>query len=262
MDDQSAKSTGELIAYIILGIAAFLNVIKYVYSAIKDLFKKNKGKDKNSDINSEVNINVNSTGLPNEDLSHFKENDRYFLYFLLEQAKILNALNNVKSDILSEQMEYFNKSIMNIKMEITKVIVDLLRDAKIEEDSYTTYFSNFENFIETCEGRLKDIFRNMCKDNGFSKYDSIQFKELINKNNAIILGTVAELLRKRYPQKDFIKNFNKIYQLKSSLKESLDDCFITARKIVIDKETKVVQAKECFEKQVSEIIGIKYSLEI
>lgn len=253
MDNQSAKNTGEIIAYIIIGLAAFINIFKYCYSWIKDFFNKDKEKKTAS-------IVINNTS--QFDSTSFKDDYRYFLYFLLEQGKILKAMHDMRSDILKEQMDYFDKHVQNIKILITNIIVELLKEADIPEDHYMTYFSNFENFMEMCEGKVKGVFRQMCKDNHFSEYSNNDYRDLVNKNIVIVEGTLKELLRKRYPQKDFIKNFDRVNTTQAVIRHGLQDCFEYARDFSTERETKVKQAKECFEKQVSDIIGMKYSLEI
>ena len=99
--------TSEKIAGVVIGLAAFLNVFKFLYSWIKDTFSKKPKTD-----GSNVTVNVNSHLTPES----FKESDRYFLYFLLEQGKILRAMHDMRSDILREQMDYFNKHIVNFKI--------------------------------------------------------------------------------------------------------------------------------------------------
>jgi hypothetical protein len=256
--DYNAKDVGEFVAYGTAAGYAFWKIFQNIYKFLKGIFKGDTPKpDKSS-----VTVNVSNPFTTPTDFSHGKEYYRYFLYFLLEQGKILKAMNDMKSDILREQMDYYNRHMINLKMAITNVMIELLKEAGIAEDSYTTYFSNFENFIEVCEAKIQTMYRQMCKDNHFSDYSNIEFKELIDRNIVILVGTVAELMRKRYPQKEFIKGFERVYKLKHTLKSSLKDCFEHARETSIEKEKKVKEAKTRFEEQVSEIIGMKYSLEI
>jgi hypothetical protein len=256
--DYTAKQVGEFLAYGTAVLYAFFKIFQNIYEFIKKFTSKEKDNDKKGEVT--VNIN-NPFNVPDFSISG-KDDYRYFLYFLLEQGKILKAMNDMRSDILREQMDYYNRHVINLKVAITNIMVELLRDAGIAEDNYTTYFSNFENFIEVCQSKIQDIYRQMCKDNHFSEYTNLEFKEIVNRNSTIIIGTIAELLRKRYPQKEYIKNFDRIYRVKNSLRTSLEDCFEHARETSINRECKVKKAKECFEEQVSSIIGMNYSLEI
>lgn len=231
-----------------------IKLFKFILPFIKNFFTKSPKQT------NQVTVNVGKQ--PTLIFAGEKEDYRSFLYFLLEQGKILRAMHDMRSDILKEQMDYFNKFIQNIKNSITEIMIELLKEAGLEDFHYVTYFSNFENFIEVCEGKVQLIFRKMCKDNHFSEYSQFEYRELIDKNVRIIEGNLNELLRKRYPQKEFIKNFDRIYESQKTLYIGLKDCFEYARDIAIERETKVKNAKESFEIQVSEIIGMKYSLEI
>lgn len=257
MDKELLQALGQWIASgIVLGYA-FIKGIKKAYEMVKDLFEKKKKQNKNSEVT--VNISNPCTSF---DLQEHSKDCKYFLYFLLEQGKILKAMHDLRSDILKEQMEYFGKHTQNVRVVVTNIIIELLKEANIDEIHYGTYFANFENFMEVCESKLQTKFRQMCRDNHFSSYSIFEYKEITNRNIAIIEGMVKDLLRKRYPQRQFIKNFNRIYNAQPVIRTALKDCFEYGRDIALERENKVRQAKECFEKQVSEVIGMKYSLEI
>jgi len=258
MDEQTAKSIGENIAYIVLGFAAFLNIFKYFYSWIKEFFNKKKEDKKNKD--SEVNINILNSPI---DTSFKLSNDDYrcFLYFLLEQSKLLKSINELNSIILKEQMDYLHKHIQSIKIIVTDIMMTLLKDAGISDIHYGTYFTNFENFMEICETNVQVSFRQMCRNTHFLKYSISEYKDIVDTNILLIEGSLRELLRKRYPQKDNIKNFNKIYQTQSRIHTELKDCFDYARDVSIAFEAKLKSTKDCFEKEVSKVIGVEYTLD-
>ena len=206
-------------------------------------------------------VNLNGSPLIAQDPQITKQGDKFLFYFL-EQSKILYALHNLKSEILNEQMDYAKKHSRKIKQELTNIVIDLLKEAGIEDYDYTTYFSNFENFIDYAEREILDQFEEMCKKNHFSEKSMSEYNELVDTNTSLIEESIKDLMRRRYPQRKYIKNFNRVYGVQKDIKESLMDCFEYARKVAIQKEGKVNTAKLCFEIQVSEIIGMKYSLEI
>ena len=242
-------------AYGILILMGLWKGIKYLYPFVKVLFTEKTNK-------TDVTVNLNNNPLENFKNNVISKQGDKFLFYFLEQSKILYALHNLKHEILTEQMDYVKKHSHKIKQEITNTMIDLLKEAGIEDFDYTSYFSNFENFIDYAGREILDQFEEMCKKNHFSEKSLSEYSELVDTNTSLIEENIKDLLRKRYPQRKYIKNFNKIYSVQNNLKESLLDCFEYARKIAIQKEEKVNTAKVCFEIQVSEIIGIKYSLEI
>jgi hypothetical protein len=232
--------------------------IKYLFPLIKIFLAKKTSK---TDVTTNTTVNLNGTPLSTQDPQITKQEDKFLFYFL-EQSKILYALHNLKSEILTEQMDNAKKHSRKIKQELTNIVIDLLKEAGIEDFDYTTYFSNFENFIDYAEREVLDQFEEMCKKNHFSEKSMSEYSELINTNTSLIEESIKDLMRRRYPQRKYIKNFNRVYGIQKDIKESLMDCFEYARKVAIQKEGKVNTAKLCFEIQVSEIIGMKYSLEI
>ena len=248
MEKKILESCGEYTAYIIIGLVAFIKVLTTSWKSLKDFL--NIGK-KTEEIKKEFII------------QSFSDDSKYFLYFLLEQNKILKALHDVKSDILKEQMDFFDKQLKAIKINYVTLICDMLNTAGIEKSNFSTYFSNSENFIDLCGYYIKSSYRQMCKDNHFSEHSPIEYRALIDKNIFLIDGIIDELLRKRYPQRQFIKDFDSKYQyLRSSLHDMLKACFEQARDVAIEKETIVYEAKENFEAEVSKATGMKYSLDL
>lgn len=256
--DVNAKDVGEFLAYGSAVFYAFYLIAQNIYAFIKKTLDKKK-EAKSAGVVVNVGIGDAAKMLAPEFID---AKDKFFLYFLLEQSKIQQAMHDMKSNILKEQMDYYNRHITKFKISLTNVMIDLLREAGINDDSYTTYFSNFENFVDIVECKVQNMFRNMCKENHFSEYTPSEFKTLIERNSAILSGTVAELLRKRYPQKAYIKNFDRVYKLHHELTDSFADCFMYAREVAIDEEKIIKEARDCFEQQIHEIIGIKYSLKI
>jgi hypothetical protein len=266
MESIDFKATGECLAYIIIILISFFKVFKTSYTYLSDIFgwgeKKNKEEEEDDENKNQINVNVNSGYAYSTIPKAIQDDYKSFLYFLLEQNKILKAIHDVKSDILKEQMDYYMKHSKNIKMFAIENMIKLLEEAGITDTYFGTYFSNFENFIEVCESRCEGLYRQMCKENHFTSKSQQEFKDLVDKNITFLEGTINDLLRRRYPQKDYIKNFDKVYSLCERIRENLKDCFEFARDIAKEKETKVNTAKEGFEKQISEIIGMKYSLDI
>lgn len=259
MDKSILESIGEWLAYGIIISLAFFKTFSFLFDKIKLFFEKDKNKNKDKDS---ITVNVNQSSPHKITPKDMQEDYRYFLYFLLEQGKILSAMHNMRIDILREQMEYFNRHLQNIKVSINNIIIELLKDAGIDDIHFGTYFANFENFTEVCEGKITVLFRSMCKENHFSEYSTSEYRDLSNRNIKILEGSIKDLLRRRYPQKEFIKNFDRIYETHPLIRSGLLDCFEYARDIAIEKETKVKCAKQNFENQVSDLIGMKYSLEI
>lgn len=257
MEKQTIETIGQYFASIVIGLYAFIKGVQKGYNALKDFFIKKEQKQE-----SKVTVNVGSTITPSSDFKASKEDYRYFLYFLLEQGKINKAMHDLKSDVLKEQMEYFFKHVQNMKLVYNSIIIDLLKDAGIDDIHFGTYFSNFENFMEVCESKITTLYRRMCKDNHFIEYSQQEYKDLVDRNINILEGSLSELLRKRYPQREFIKNFQKIYETRILMLNGFKDCFEQARDIALEKSQKVLLAKCNFEKRVSEIIGEPFSLEI
>jgi hypothetical protein len=254
--DVTAKELGEFIAYGTAVSYAFFKIFQNVFSFLKGIFKKDKDK-------SGVTVNINSQNAPKE----FEKDDyRYFLYFLLEQGKILRAMHDLKSDILKEQMDYLSRHVQDIKVNMTglmmKHLYDLLDKEIISEIKYETYLMNFENFLEILEYQTTETFRKMCKDNHFSDYTQSEYRDVITRNVSIIEGEINELIRKRYPQRDLIREIQNLNQIKIMIRISLKDCLEHARDVSIEKSGKVNEAKKCFEKRIEEAIGIPYSLEL
>lgn len=257
MEKQTIETIGQYFASIVIGIYAFVKGIQKAYNVLKDFFIKKQDKSE-----SKITVNVGSPVEPSRNFKASKEDYRYFLYFLLEQGKINKAMHDLKSDVLKEQMEYFFKHVQNIKIIYNSIIIDLLKDAGIEDIYFGTYFSNFENFMEVCEIKITALYRRMCKDNHFIEYSHQEYKDLIDRNITILEGSLSELLRKRYPQREFIKNFQKIYEARPMIINGFKDCFEQAREVALEKSQKVLLAKCNFEKRVTEIIGEPFSLEI
>jgi len=252
MEKQDFSALSQYIAYTVIIVAALIKAIAFSWKYVKVIFSK---MSETSTVTVNVNENVNKTHIMQEDC-------RYFLSYMLEQSKILRALHDLPTDVLKEQMEYFNRHLQNTKVAVTKIMVGLLIDEGIDELDYTTYFSNFENFMEVCEERVKQMFRRMCKDNHFAKYSSLEFKELCSRNTIIIEGLIKEQLRNRYPQRLRINNFSKLNTSQGMIRTGIKASFEHAREVSLDKEQKIKEITDAFEKQMSIVLGAPYSLEI
>jgi hypothetical protein len=183
-------------------------------------------------------------------------------YTLIQQAKNLKALHDIKLDILREQMDFFVKQMRSIKIKYTALVCDMLNDAGIEDIDFSTYFTNSENFIEVCGHHVESLYRQMCKENHFSEQSPNEYRNLIDRNIYVIDGVLDELLRKRYPQRQLLKSFNAFEALRTELSSTLKCCFEQARDVAIEKEEKVFEAKEQFEEQITKLTGLKYSLDL
>jgi hypothetical protein len=253
LNNVELEKWGEYLAYIALIIVFFFKTFKSFYNSIKEFF----GKDK-APTPSQNTINVN---LDKPELLYQNEYQR-ILYLLLQQAKILRALHDIKIDTLKEQMDFFAKQMRSIKIRYTALVCDMLNDAGIDDIHFGTYFTNSENFIEVCGHHIESLYRQMCKENHFSDQSSQEFRELIQRNIYVIDGVLDELLRKRYPQRQIIKSFDKFNLLRAELKDHLQSCFEQARDVAIEKETTVFEAKKQFEEQITNLTGLKYSLDL
>jgi len=247
MEKSILESIGQYSAYALIVGYSFFKIIAASYNYLKTFFFSKKEKKEG------VTVNVTNT-----DINTIKDDHHYSLYFLLEQGKILKMMDSLHSDVLKEQMDYFDKHVRNFRMIITNLLIDLLPTLKLNENDYNTYFNNFENFVEVCEYTIKDVFRQMCKVNHFAEYSSSDFRDLVIKNKLIIIGTIDELIRKRYSQKDFVSYFSGEYI--KILQNSIQSCFEYARDVSFEREQKIKNIKEEFEKKVSDLIGIKYSI--
>lgn len=253
LNNPELQKIGNYIAYVALIIVFFFKTFKSLYRSIREFF----GKDK-APIPSQNTVNVN---LDNKELLYQNEYQR-ILYLLLQQAKILRALNDIKTNILREQMDFFNKRMRTLKIRYTTIICEMLNEAGIGDVNFGTYFTNSENFIEVCGHYIESLYRQMCKENHFSEQSPQEFRESVVRNIYVIDGVLDEFLRKRYPQRQLLKSGDKFDLLRIELTDHLKSCFEQARSVAIDRETKVYKAKEQFEDQITKLAGIKYSLDL
>ncbi len=253
LNNVELEKWGEYLAYIALIIVFFFKTFKSFYSSIKEFFGKGK-----TPVPSQNTVNVN---LDKPELLYQNEYQR-ILYLLLQQAKILRALHDIKIDTLKEQMDFFAKQMRSIKIRYTALVCDMLNEAGIDDIHFGTYFTNSENFIEVCGHHIESLYRQMCKENHFSEQSPQEFRESVVRNIYVIDGVLDELLRKRYPQRQLLKSGDKFDLLRIKLTDHLKSCFEQARSVAIDRETKVYKAKEQFEDQITKLTGIKYSLDL
>lgn len=238
---------------IFLGKAA-IALFKY----IRDL------KDDKSKSSSSNNININVDHADHTGQLPISADARYqqTLYLLLQQAKIMKAIHYLKSNILGEQMDTFKKTMKPIRLRYTEIICDLLEEAGIENIYFGTYFTNAENFIELCGKYVESTFRQMCKENHFSKKSSAEFRDLVDTNVIIIDGLVNEMMMKRYPQKQLLKNGDRFDDIRDEMKESMEDCFKKCRDIAIEKESRVQEMVTEFQDEIFRVTGNKYVLDM
>lgn len=253
LDNTELEKIGQYITYIAIIILFFFKTFQSGYKSIKEFFGK-----ENKAVPNQNTVNIN---FDDKDLLYQNEYQR-ILYLLLQQAKILRALNELKTDILKEQMDFFNKRMRTLKIKYTTLICEMLNDVGIDDVNFGTYFTNSENFIEVCGYHIESLYRQMCKENHFSEQSPQEFRDLINRNIYVIEGVLDELLRKRYPQRQIIKSFDKFNSLRVELKDHLQSCFEQARDVAIEKEIIVFEAKKQFEEQITNLTGIKYSLDL
>lgn len=246
---------GEYTAYTLIILFFTIKTIKTIYNSFSDLFKEKK-KLKTDDKN---NININVGGEVSENVFS-KIDPQLILFLLLQQAKILNALNDLGREILAEQMDYFSRQMRSINIRYTSTICEILSEAGIDDVHFGTYFTNAENFIEVCGYHVTSLFRQMCKENHFSEKTPQEFRELVDKNIYVIDGVLDELLRKRYPQRQIIKSMHKFDKIRSDLRSALRLCFDYARDVAVARETKVKQEQKDFEDEIFKLTGRKYSI--
>lgn len=253
IDEKFLEKIGQYSAYGAIIILFFYKTFSVFYKSIKEFFGKDKTKE--SSTNTNVNINLDNN------LQSQNEYQR-ILYLLLQQAKILKALHEIKGDILREQMEFFSKQMRSIRIKYTALICEMLSDAGIDDIHFGTYFTNSENFMEVCGHHIESLYRQMCKENHFSEQNQQEFRGLVERNVYVIDGVLDELLRKRYPQRQVLKSFEKFEVLRVELRDTLRCCFEQARNVAMDKEERVYESKERFEEQITKLTGIKYSLDL
>lgn len=247
------EKIGNYLAYLALILVVFFKTFKSLYNSIKEFFRKPSA---NKSSQNTINVNID-----NKEVLYQNEYQR-ILYLLLQQAKILRALHDVKGDILREQMDFFAKQMRSIKIKYTSLICEMLNEVGLEDTHFGTYFTNSENFVEVCGHHVESLYRQMCKENHFSDKTPQEFRELTERNIYVIDGVLDELLRKRYPQRQLLKSFERFEQLRVELRSTLRFCFEQARDVAIDKETKVFEAKKQFEDQITKLTGLKYSLDL
>ena len=260
MEKSTLELVGQWSAYLVVIIVAFVKVVYTVYQYFKNFKIIIKDKDKNKDKDS-FTVNVN-TPISSSNLIVDKNELDHPFYFLLEQGKILTAIEELQSSILKEQLDYFSKYIKTIEVIAIKNMIGILSSANLDDNLYITYFSNFENFLTICSYEIISEFRHMCKTNHFSEYSVEGFRELSKRNIIIIEGTIIELLRTKYPQHENIENFKKLYEMKYMIRDALKDCFQYSRNISIEKIQKINETINCFETKVFTSFGSKYVVRI
>jgi hypothetical protein len=251
--DVTAKQLGEFLAYGTAVAYAFFKIFQNIFQFLKKVLNKESSSPKGGNVI--VNVDKNDPAVTITSTVELS----VLVSLLFEYSRVLESIHEMKSEILREQMSYFTKHSDAIKIKCHEVIADLLKQANIESIHFGTYFTNFENFIDVVDAKTTVTIRNMCKDNHFSQYSNIEFKSLVNKNITIIEGNIMELFRKRYPQREYIKDFGKIREITTMLRNSLQECFDKAREIAIEKEQQVESMKDAFECEVSKVIGKKFS---
>jgi len=265
MEQKLLEIVGDSIPLICLLIGYTL--FKYILPSLKSIkdifFSKPAPSDKHKGANN-ININLDQTqnsGIQTQQPQSEVENQTTRI-LLLQQAKILMAVNTLSSDILREQMECFKKMVRPIKVGYTEIICELLNEAGIENIHFGTYFTNSENFIEICGYHIEATFRGMCKLNHFAEKSNSAFRDIIDTNIFIIDGLLNELLMKRYPQRQLLKDMRKFDTLRADLREALKECFEYSRDIAIDRSDKVKKAVKEYEEQVFLLTGQRYSLDL
>ena len=133
---------------------------------------------------------------------------------------------------------------------------------EIEDVYFGTYFSNFENFMDMCENAVRLEFRQMCRENGFSQYNTVDYRVLVGDNITLLEGLISGLLRKRYPQKEYINNFKKLYKIANDIKSGFKDCFENARNVAVIREAVVKKDIEEFDCKIFNLTGEHYHLKL
>src|SRR5690606_26002428 len=137
----------ELTLYAAATVYGIVKFYRYVREALK-----------HKDSSSAVTVNVGqSAPIAPDKLTEYRLNQITLL--LLEQSSVKDFIAEKKSEIISEQMEYFDKNAIAFRSDIMDIIILLLRDVGITDTNFTTYFSNFENFIDALYARLRGEFR-------------------------------------------------------------------------------------------------------
>lgn len=261
--DVTAKQVGEFLAYGTAVAYAFFKIFQNLWQFLKKLFVNTDSSDKGSKGNT-INVNVGKEteahgNTQNEITSH---SVNQIIRLLLEQANLFRTLDKLGHDTLKDQMDFFDKQIDLFKLKLTMIIMDIMKTAGLDDTSYTTYFSNFENFIDSGEHKIRDRYRQMCKQNHFTQYSSSEFRQLTENNTKILSGITSEMLRKNYPQRIMIKDFNRIYDLKKDLESTIILCLNQAREVAEEREERANELVKEFECKVVKVTNEPFKLNL
>jgi len=255
--DYSPKEIGEVIAYGGAVLYAFFKIFQNIYKTIKDILDKKP--DKN---NSTVTVNVGNTIESTPEEVVLPQALGQLARILLEQSSLFRIIGEIKNSTIRDQMDYFDKYLDLFIIKINNVMLELMAEAGIEDYNFGTYFSNFENMIEAGTARIKNRYRQMCKENHFTKYSPIEFRDMQKSNAELMSGITSTLLRKNYPQRKFIKNFKRIYELKEDMECVIVTCLSQARDVAEKKEKRVRELVTVFESKVEKLTNEEYKLNL
>jgi len=263
-----AKLVGEALAYSVAAGYAFFNIYKNISKLIKGVGTKPEATPKSKETGIIVNVDSSSNSPSHpigQHIDHIEDDPKqpyHIIILLLKQALLSEQVNTHKSRVLHEQMAFFRKSMRPIKIRYTEIVCEILNEAGIDSICFSTYFTNSENFIDVCGIHIEATYRQMCKINHFTTKSNSEFKNTVDTNIIIIDGILNELLMKRYPQRQLLKDISKFDKLRVQLQTTLRESFEFGKQIAKEKETELLQAKKEFEEIVFTITKEEYIIKI
>lgn len=240
------EKIAEYFAYSIVIVIVFLKSFFSVYKYVKDFFKKEK------------NIVIENT-IVTEKEKTISISEMFSL--LLEQEKILKVLLTLDNIILKKQLDYFEKNINTIKLQVLNeycVIAYNTQNLSIEQKNL--YCNYIELLLKVIVSTIQNYFKYFCKRNNFVLYSVIEFNDEIKKYIQIIFNEIQALLivhRENFKQ---FPNSELILKFKQPLESLLIDAFCMARDISIEEHENVNKIKQEFEDRVSTLLQRNYIL--
>jgi len=237
----------EYLSYIIILLIIFFKSFFSLYKYVKEFFKKEK------DIIVENKI-ISPSNDKNVSISEM-------FSLLMEQEKILKILLNIDSEILKQQLDYFEKNINTIKLKILNDYCFIAyKNSQLTDSQRKLYCDYIEVLLKILVLTVHNHFKYFCKKNHFDTYSILEFNNEIKKYIQIIFNDIITILLEHKDNFQIFPNNEIILNFKSELESLLIDAFREARDISIQEHEKVDKIKQEFENHVSNLLQRKYVL--
>ena len=237
----------EYLSYIIILLIIFFKSFFSLYKYVKEFFKKEK------DIIVENKI-ISPLNDKNSSISEM-------FSLLMEQEKILKVLLNIDSEILKQQLDYFEKNINTIKLKILNDYCFIAyKNSQLTDSQRKLYCDYIEILLKILVLTVHNHFKYFCKQNHFNTYSVLEFNNEIKKYIQIIFNDIITILLDHKDNFQIFPNNEIILNFKSELESLLIDAFREARDISIQEHEKVDKIKQEFENHVSNLLQRKYVL--